>query len=64
VRWGRLFHERFNDGEAANLFNEAFVYFDMGYASALAWLLFVIVLALTALLFRTARTWVYEAGTR
>ncbi len=47
-----------------NLFNEAFVYFDMGYASALAWLLFVIVLALTALLFRTARTWVYEAGTR
>jgi ABC-type sugar transport system permease subunit len=34
----------------------------MGYASALAWLLFVIVLVLTAGIFRTARSWVYEAG--
>jgi ABC-type sugar transport system permease subunit len=45
-----------------NLYREAFVFFDMGYASALAWLLFAIVLALTVLLFRTARTWVYEGG--
>ena len=34
----------------------------MGYASALAWLLFVIVLGLTLLLFRAARTLVYEGG--
>jgi multiple sugar transport system permease protein len=45
-----------------NLFREGFVYFDMGYASALAWVLFAIVLALTALLFRYARTWVYEGS--
>jgi multiple sugar transport system permease protein len=45
-----------------NLFREGFVYFDMGYASALAWLLFVVVLGLTALLFRFARTWVYEGS--
>ena len=36
----------------------------MGYASALAWLLFVIVLGLTLLLFRTARGWVYEGSSR
>jgi multiple sugar transport system permease protein len=47
-----------------NLYREAFTFFDMGYASALAWLLFVIVLGLTALLFRTAGTWVYEGGSR
>ncbi len=45
-----------------NLYREAFVFFDMGYGSALAWLLFAIVLGLTILLFRTARRWVYEAG--
>ena len=45
-----------------NLYREAFTFFDMGYASALAWLLFVIVLGLTAILFRTAGSWVYEAG--
>jgi multiple sugar transport system permease protein len=45
-----------------NLFREGFVYFDMGYASALAWVLFAIVLVLTALLFRYARNWVYEGS--
>jgi multiple sugar transport system permease protein len=45
-----------------NLYREGFVFYDMGYASALAWLLFVIVLTLTFFLFRTARTWVYEGG--
>jgi multiple sugar transport system permease protein len=45
-----------------NLYREAFVFFNMGYASALAWLLFAIVLTLTIFLFRTARTWVYEGG--
>jgi ABC-type sugar transport system permease subunit len=47
-----------------NLFREAFTFFHMGYASALAWLLFVIVLGLTILLFRTAGSWVYEGGER
>ena len=47
-----------------NLYREAFEFFNMGYASALAWLLFVIVLGLTILLFRTAGGWVYEGGER
>jgi multiple sugar transport system permease protein len=31
----------------------------MGYASALAWILFVVVAILTWLQFRASRTWVY-----
>jgi multiple sugar transport system permease protein len=41
------------------LFNRAFVYFNMGYASAMAWLLFLIILALTVLQLRYARRWVH-----
>jgi multiple sugar transport system permease protein len=47
-----------------HLYREGWVFHDMGYASALAWLLFVIVLVLTGFLLRTARSWVYEAGRR
>ena len=47
-----------------NLFREAFTFFNMGYASALAWLLFVIVLGLTVLLFKTAGSWVFEGSER
>jgi ABC-type sugar transport system permease subunit len=47
-----------------NLFREAFQFFNMGYASALAWVLFVVVLGLTIVLFRTAGRWVYEGGER
>lgn len=47
-----------------NLYREAFRFFNMGYASALAWLLFVIVLGLTLILFRTAGSWVYQGGER
>jgi multiple sugar transport system permease protein len=43
-----------------DLYREGWVYYDMGYAAALAWLLFVIVMGLTIFLFRTARYWVYE----
>jgi multiple sugar transport system permease protein len=46
------------------LYRQAFGFFNMGYASALAWLLFVIVLGLTILLFRTAGSWVYQGGDR
>lgn len=41
------------------LYRQAFQYFNMGYASALAWLFFLVVLLLTLLLFWTARYWVY-----
>jgi ABC-type sugar transport system permease subunit len=47
-----------------NLFREAFQFYNMGYASALAWVLFVVVLGLTIILFRTAGRWVYEGGRR
>ena len=41
------------------LFNRAFVYFNMGYASAMAWLLFLIVLVLTLIQIRAGRKWVH-----
>jgi multiple sugar transport system permease protein len=47
-----------------NLYREGWRYYDMGYAATLAWLLFVIVLAVTVLLFRTRHRWVYEGASR
>ena len=44
------------------LFKEAFTYFNTGKASALAWILFIVCLSITQLLFYTARRWVYYAG--
>jgi multiple sugar transport system permease protein len=41
------------------LFKQAFQYFRMGYASALAWILFVIVLALTLLQLWLSKRWVH-----
>ncbi len=41
------------------LYNNAFNYFKMGYASALAWFLFLILLLLTILQFRLGRYWIY-----
>jgi len=44
------------------LFRRAFTYLDMGYASAMAWLLFVVIMALTVFTFRSAARWVHYAG--
>jgi multiple sugar transport system permease protein len=41
------------------LYRRAFQDLSMGYASAMAWILFVIILALTLLMFRTSRRWVF-----
>jgi len=41
------------------LYQEAFAYFRMGYASALAWVLVVIIALFTAFSFLTARYWVH-----
>jgi multiple sugar transport system permease protein len=41
------------------LYEEAFANFRMGYASALAWLLLVIIGVFTAIAFLTSRYWVY-----
>jgi multiple sugar transport system permease protein len=45
-----------------HLYNNAFRYFRMGYAAALAWVLFVIILFLTLLIFRSSTAWVYYEG--
>jgi multiple sugar transport system permease protein len=47
---------------ALHLFNKAFLDFKMGYASAMAWVLFVITLAAALLVFRTSARWVYYSG--
>ncbi len=47
-----------------HLFKHAFQYYNMGYASALAWILFIVVLVLTIILFKTANYWVYSEEER
>ncbi|MBV7337628.1 sugar ABC transporter permease [Chloroflexi bacterium TSY] len=49
------------------LYQKGFQQFSMGYASALAWVLFVIILILTLFIFKSSRFWVYyetDLGTR
>ncbi len=46
------------------LYHQAFEYYHMGYASALAWLLFALLLTLTLLLFRMSRRWIYYEAFR
>ncbi|MCG2769888.1 MAG: sugar ABC transporter permease, partial [Anaerolineae bacterium] len=45
------------------LYQHAFERFRMGYASALAWVFFLIIMFFTVLIFRSSRTWVYYEGT-
>ncbi len=44
------------------LWRQAFRYMDMGVASAMAWLLFMVVLVLTLIVFKTSDKWVYYGG--
>jgi len=44
------------------LYQRGFTDFRMGYASAMAWVLLVVVAGVTVLLFRGARGWVFYAG--
>ncbi len=44
------------------LYRQAFQYFAMGYAAALAWVLFVIILLLTLLILRSGQWWVFYDG--
>ncbi len=46
------------------LYQQAFQQFHMGYASALAWVLFLVILILTLLVVRSARRWVFYSGER
>lgn len=47
---------------ALHLFNRAFYDFRMGYASAMAWILFAIALACTTAVLRSSGRWVYYEG--
>ncbi|MBE9915579.1 sugar ABC transporter permease [Paenibacillus donghaensis] len=44
------------------LYNKAFVSFEMGYASALSWILFAIILIFTLIVIRSSSMWVYYNG--
>ena len=44
------------------IYDEAFKKFDMGYASAIAWVMFAIIMVLTVIAFWSSRRWVYYAG--
>lgn len=46
-----------------HIFLSAFSDLEMGYASAVAWITLVVLLVATGLLFRSARGWVFYAGT-
>lgn len=42
-----------------HIFRNAFIYYDMGYASAMAYLLFVVILVLTIIQWRLQKRWVH-----
>jgi multiple sugar transport system permease protein len=46
------------------LFQNAFRYYKMGYASALAWVMFLMILVLTLFIFKSSPYWVYYEGLR
>jgi len=46
------------------LYRKAFQHFQMGYASAMAWILFAIILGLTLIVIRSSSLWVFYEGER
>ena len=49
---------------SGGLYQRAFQELRMGYASALAWVLFLIILVCTVIIFKTSASWVYYEGSR
>ncbi|GIP35384.1 carbohydrate ABC transporter permease [Paenibacillus sp. J2TS4] len=45
-----------------HLYDNGFKYFKMGYASAMAWILFIVIMGLTVLIFATSKRWVHYQG--
>jgi oligogalacturonide transport system permease protein len=41
------------------LYDQGFQFFKMGYASALSWVLFILIVAVTGVVFKTSNKWVY-----
>jgi multiple sugar transport system permease protein len=46
------------------LYQHAFLYLNMGYAAAIAWFMFILVMLLTLLVFRSSPLWVYYESER
>lgn len=42
-----------------HLYNRAFTYYEMGYGSAMAWFMLLVIAVFTALIFRSSSAWVY-----
>jgi len=47
---------------ALHLYRNAFIYLRMGKASALAWILFVVIVTFTVMLFRSSNRWVHYSS--
>jgi multiple sugar transport system permease protein len=47
-----------------HIYQEAFNFRNMGMASAMAWIMLMLILALTALVFRSSQAWVFYQGAR
>jgi multiple sugar transport system permease protein len=60
--WGNVSYTDVGAVYMVYLYRVAFQLYRMGYGSAMAWVLFVIILALTLILVRTSRRWVYYEG--
>jgi multiple sugar transport system permease protein len=43
-------------------YKQSFSFFNMGYGATLAWIMFIVALVITSILFGTARYWVYYAA--
>jgi oligogalacturonide transport system permease protein len=41
------------------LYQQGFFYFKMGYASAMSWVLFIIILVFTATIFKSSEYWAF-----
>ena len=41
------------------LYKEGFSYFKMGYASAISWIIFIVIMLITLVLFATSKRWVF-----
>lgn len=66
----RKFNDAYIIGGAGNqgrfymvyLYENAFNFFKMGYATAMAWVLFIIILSLSLLVFKSSSLWVFYSG--
>ena len=45
---------------ALYVYNHAFKYYDMGYASAMSWVMLIVMSLITVIIFKTSKHWVYS----